>query len=94
MDLQNAGKFSHFGMAVLRRGGRVKKKRRPLAVLRDRVGNGHCPLEKLPYFDEPRLAHLVDLTSHIKNRISSYSRLPAILDIYSIYTKVFTHYMK
>ena len=63
------------------------KKKRPLAVLRDKVGNGHCPLEKLPYFDEPRLAHLVDLTSHIKNRIStSY--------IYSIYTKVFTHYMK
>ena len=88
MDLQHAGKFSHFGMAVLRRrGGGGLKKKRPLAVLRDKVGNGHCPLEKLPYFDEPRLAHSVDLTSHIKNRIStSY--------IYSIYTKVFTHYMK
>ena len=39
-------KFSHFGMAVL--GGWGLKKKRPLAVLRDRGGNGRCPLASLP----------------------------------------------
>ena len=43
MGLQNVGKFSHFGMAVLRRGGWGLKKKRPLAVLRDKGGNGRCP---------------------------------------------------
>ena len=43
MGLQNVGKLSHFGMAVLRRGWGLKKKR-PLAILRDKGGNGRCPL--------------------------------------------------
>ena len=42
LGLQNVGKFSHFGMAVLRRGVGVKKEW-PLAFLRDRGGNGRCP---------------------------------------------------
>ena len=48
MGLQNVGKFSHFGMAVLRRGGGGGglKKKRPLAVLRDKDGNGSCPQER------------------------------------------------
>ena len=45
MGLQNVGKFSHFGMAVLRRGGGWGlKKKWPLAVLRDKGGNGRCRL--------------------------------------------------
>ena len=41
-------KFSHFGMAVLGGGGVGVKKKRPLAVLRDRGGNGRCPLAEAP----------------------------------------------
>ena len=36
--------FPTLGMAVLRRGGGGVKKKRPLAVLRDKGGNGRCPL--------------------------------------------------
>ena len=43
MGLQNVGKFSHFGMAVLRGGGGGVEKKRSLAVLRDIGGNGRCP---------------------------------------------------
>ena len=43
MGLQNVGKFSHFGMAIFRRGVVVKKET-ALAVLRDKGGNGRCPL--------------------------------------------------
>ena len=43
LSLQNIGKFSHFGMAVLKRVEGLKKKR-PLTVLRDKGGNGRCPL--------------------------------------------------